>query len=225
MKPNYLKQILLGIFSKQLRRPSGLLAKSVGNKMNEINSLLYDFTIERMHLADNDFILEIGFGNGKLFNRIFSRVNNLTISGLDFSPAMIKEANCINRKFIVSGKLVLKLGNSNKIPFADQSFNKVFCINVIYFWENPAEHLKEIFRVLKPDGKFFLSVRSKESLVKMPFTKYGFTLYNQDEITQLLEANHFKIVQIEKSNEPDQEIDGKYYMVDSLCIVATPVNN
>jgi ubiquinone/menaquinone biosynthesis C-methylase UbiE len=222
MKPNNIKQIFMKIFSKQLRRPYGLFAKRVGNKMNEINSLLYDFTIITMRIADNDNILEIGFGNGKFFDRFFSKSNNLTISGLDFSPAMIKEANYNNRKLIDSGKLVLKLGNSDKIPFADQSFNKIFCINVIYFWQNPEEHLKEIIRVLKPDGKFFVSVRTKESMIKLPFTKYGFKLYNQDEIRQLLEANHFKIVQIERSNEPDQEIDGQYYKVESLCIASIP---
>jgi cyclopropane fatty-acyl-phospholipid synthase-like methyltransferase len=114
MKPNNIKQIFLKIFSKQLLKPYGLFAKKAGNKMNEINSLFYDFTIKTMHIPDNDNILEIGFGNGKFFDRFFHSANNLTISGLDFSPAMIKEVNYNNRKLIDSGKLVLKLGNRIK---------------------------------------------------------------------------------------------------------------
>lgn len=71
--------------------------------------------------------------------------------------------------------------SSDKMPFADNSFDKVFCINVIYFWEQPAEHLKEIYRVLKPGGKFYTTIRSKESMAEMPFTKYGFNMYSQSE--------------------------------------------
>ena len=211
------------LHSKQLRRPYGLFAKRVGNNLNKGSRLLYDFTIETMHIEDHDNILEIGFGNGKFFEQVFSQAKNLTISGLDFSPAMIKEANYNNRKSVDSGKLVLKLGNSNKIPYADKCFNKIFCINVVYFWENPEEHLKEIFRVLKSDGKFFISVRTKESMIKLPIIKYGFTLYDPNEIRQLLEANHFRIVQIEKLSEPDTEVDGQNYKVESLCIASIPM--
>jgi len=221
MKPGFIKQFFSKTIAKQLRRPSGILAGKVGKEMNKSNSFLYDFTIEAMQLTDDESILEIGFGNGKLFDKIFSVANNLKISGLDFSAVMVKEAITNNPSTINSGKLTLRLGSSDKIPFPDNSFDKIFCINVIYFWEQPADHLKEIYRVLKPGGKFYTSIRAKESLVQIPFAKYGFNIYTQDEWKKMLEANLLHFVLTKKTqNEPDAEFDGQLYQMESLCIVA-----
>lgn len=193
--------------------------------MNKTNGLLYDFTIRTMQLSNNESILEIGFGNGKFFDKVFSTANNLEISGLDFSPEMVKVATRNNPLTLNAGKLTLRFGSSDKIPFPDNSFDKVFCINVIYFWEQPADHLKEIYRVLKPGGKFYTSIRTKESLIKMPFAKYGFNAYTQDEWISKLETNLLHHVHTQKSqNEPDAEIDGQLYKVESLCIVAEKRN-
>lgn len=218
---NFIKKYLTKTIAKQLRKPSGVLASKVGNKMNQTNGFLYDFTISTMKPANNESILEIGFGNGKFFEKIFSSGNNLSLSGLDFSPEMVKEATSNNQPAVASGNLTLKLGSSDKIPFPDNSFDKVFCINVVYFWEKPADHVKEIYRVLKPGGKFYTSIRKKESLGQMPFSKYGFAIYTEAEWVDILQANQFHFLQTQKTeNEPDTELDGKLYKMESLCIVA-----
>ena len=220
MKPNFIKRFFSKAIAKQLRRPSGILANKVGNKMNKTNGFLYDFTIEAMQLTDNESILEIGFGNGKFFDKILSAANNLKVSGLDFSPEMVKVATSNNPSTLNSGKLTLRLGSSDKIPFPDNSFDKVFCINVIYFWEKPGDHLKEIYRVLKHGGTFYTSIRTKESLVQMPFAEFGFNVYTQDEWINMLETNRLHFVHTEKTqNEPDAEFDGQRVKVESLCIV------
>ena len=221
MKLNFMKGFFSKTIAKQLRKPSGILAGKVGNEMNKTNSFLYDFTINAMQLTDNESILEIGFGNGKFFDKLFSTANNLKISGLDFSPEMVKAATSNNLSNSKAGKLNLQLGSSDEIPFPDNSFDKVFCINVIYFWEQPANHLKEIYRVLKHGGTFYTSIRTKESLVLMPFAKYGFNIYTQDEWIHMLETNLLYFVHTKKTqNEPDAEFDKQLYKVESLCIVA-----
>lgn len=135
MKQNFIQRFISKIIAKQLRKPGGLLAGKVGNQMNKTNGFLYDFTVDSMQLKDSESVLEIGFGNGKFFDKLFSVANNLAISGLDFSSEMVKEAKANNPSATNSGKLDLRFGSSDHIPFADNSFDKVFCINVIYFWE------------------------------------------------------------------------------------------
>ena len=55
----------------------------------------------------------------------------------------------------------------------------------------------------------------------MPFTKYGFNVYRQEEWVSLLEANGLHFVQATKTlNEPDAEFDEQSIKVESLCIVA-----
>jgi len=218
---NFIKRYFTKIIARQLRKPSGILATKVGDKMNETNNFLYDFTINSLKLNDNESILEIGFGNGKFFDKLFSHAKDLRISGLDFSSEMVKIAEKNNQDALKSQKLILKLGSSDKIPFHDNTFDKVFCINVIYFWEHPSNHLNEIYRVLKQGGKFYTSIRTKESLVQMPFSKYGFNAYSFEEWKSILEANNFHQINCQKTqNEPDAYMDGNYYNVESLCIVA-----
>ena len=103
-----------------------------------------------------------------------------------------------------------------KFPFEIIVLIRFFCINVIYFWEQPADHLREIYRVLKPGGKFYTSIRTKESLEKMPFSKYGFHIYSQDEWINRLQFTRT----VESENEPDAVIDKQAYKAGSLCIVA-----
>ena len=224
MKPNFIKRLFIKTFANQLRKPSGLLAKKVGNKMNEINGFLYDFTIDTMKLTDNNTILEIGFGNGNFFDKLFSKAKLLKISGLDFSKEMVSAATENNSEAISSGNLNLKFGGSDKIPFPDNSFDKVFCINVIYFWEQPDKHLKEIFRVLKPNGKFYSAIRTKESMLQMPFVNYGFTIYTQQEWINILEQNKLKFTDAFKNSEPEVELNGNHYNLESLCIIAEKFN-
>ena len=206
--------------AKQLRKPSGRMAKKVGRKMNESNGSMYDSTLDAMQLAEGDSILEIGFGNGKFFDKIFSRKNDLHLSGLDYSAEMINEARSHNKDAIDAGRLTLRYGNSDKIPFPNSSFDKVFCINVVYFWEDPRKHLQEIHRVLKPGGKFYSVMRDKKTMLQMPFAKYGFTRYEQEEWESILRNNHFSIDIVKRIEEPEFKLGNKKYQNQSLCFIA-----
>lgn len=206
--------------AKQLRKPEGKFAKNIANRMNQNNSFLYDFLLDSMQVKNNDRILEIGFGNGKFFDKLFLRGNNLRISGIDFSEEMVKEAEDNNRSSVSSGKLNLYWGNSNALPFPDNSFDKVFCINVVYFWEQPGQHLEEIYRVLKPGGTFYTGLRSKESSIRLPFTKYGFVLYQLDEWKSVLEKNGFEVPEVKRKLEPqisDTNFDNQPFQTETLC--------
>ena len=171
---NFLSQLRLGptpeFLAKQLRKPTGFFSKKVGNTMNRANGVLYDFALETMGLQAGSEVLEIGFGNGKMFPKLFSKAPGIRVTGLDFSADMVKQARRNNAPLLQSGKLQIHEGASNCTPFPDNSFDKVFCINVLYFWDNPEEHLREVLRVLKPGGRFYPIIRSKESMLTMPFT-------------------------------------------------------
>ena len=208
------------MMAKQLRRPSGAAGRKVGEMMNKANEFLYDFTLNTMQPANNEAILEIGFGNGKFFDKLFLKANSLKITGLDFSETMFKEAQENNSKSIANGQLTLQSGSSDNLPFAGNSFDKVFCINVVYFWDAPQKHLQEISRVLKTGGKFYATIRTKESMQMMPFTKYGFIAYNEEEWKQLVNKNHFNFLKTERVDEPAVEFENKSFQVHSLCLIA-----
>lgn len=207
------------LMANQLRLPSGLLAKLTGSRMNKSNELLYHLTLENLSIKDGDTILEIGFGNGKFFSELNAKAKNLKITGIDHSPEMVSEALRINPDLHKTGALKTAVGSSDNMPFDDNSFNKIFCINVIYFWENPALHLKEIHRVLKPGGHFCTGFRPKENLSKFSFTKFGFTLYSEKEWKDLIEANGFQFVNAQNGKDLEQRMNQVNTPFESLCIV------
>ena len=220
MFKKYLGKLKQKNFAKQLRQPQGAAGVKVGIVMNNGNEVLYDFTFSTMQVEENETILEIGFGNGKFFNKLFSRAANVKISGIDYSETMLKEACEKNLASIKNGKLLLQQGNSDHLPFADNSFDKVFCINVIYFWDDPEKHLEEINRVLQPGGKFYATIRSKSSMELMPFTKYGFTKYTEEEWKEVLNKTPLNFLKTERFDEPPMNFKNAPLNIYSLCLIA-----
>ena len=210
--------------AKQLRKPTGDFAEIIGKKMNHFNEFLYDFVIGLMDIKDNEIILEIGFGNGKFFDKIFSKAENLLVSGIDYSQEMVRSAYDINQSAIESGNLNLKLAESDNIPFNKNLFDKVFCNNVIYFWEEPGRHLREIHQVLKPGGKLYTGFRSKESSRKIPFTEYDFILYEKEEWESILKENSFSVINSKQKSESLIKEDGKPVLLESICCIAEKRN-
>jgi ubiquinone/menaquinone biosynthesis C-methylase UbiE len=133
---------------------------------------------------------------------------------------MLREASRNNAKRLQMGALHLALGSSAQSPFPDNSFDIVFCVNVIYFWENPEVDLKEIQRILKPGGIFAAGFRSKRSIADLPFVQYGFKLYEQSDWEAVLEKNQFRCVGAAVQVEPPIEFEGSKYTVESLCVLA-----
>lgn len=208
------------LIAKQLRSPSGLLAKYVGNTMNKSNEELYELTLNNLAIKDGDSILEIGFGNGRFFSNLNARATNLSITGIDHSPEMINEAIRNNKKLYQNGSLQLSAGSSISLPYESNSFDKIFCINVIYFWDNPTLHLNEICRVLKSGGIFCSGFRPKDNLAKFSFSQYGFTLYSETEWKNIIENHGFQFISSQHSTDSANRIRKGNSPFESLCIVS-----
>ncbi len=210
----------LKLIAQQLRKPSGDFADKVAEKMIAGNRPLYDLTLQAMRIKENDSILEIGFGSGDHFENFLSQAENVQICGIDYSEKMVNLANFNNRVLTDSGQLKLFLGNSDDLLFKDDQFDKVFCNMVIYFWDHPEKHLSEIHRVLKPSGKFFTGMRSRNSMLELPFTKFGFNLYTEEQWASILEQNGFTLQSSSYHKDPPIEENGKTIHLESICLMA-----
>ena len=208
------------LIARQLRQPSGNKAEKFGFLMNKANEKLYKNIIELIELQDGENILEIGFGNGRFFNKLFKKNKNIKVAGVDYSEPMVKTARDYNEELIDENKLELFYCSSNAMPFESNTFDKIFCINLIYFWENPYENLLEIYRVLKPGGRFYTCFRVKDCLSKLPYTKYWDRLYDNEEWKNILIKSNFEIKNENIINEHKVEMMGQKVQLKSCCIIA-----
>lgn len=206
----------------QLRKPHGFMARKVGERMNAANRSLYEGAWKALDLRDGMHVLEIGFGNGLFFADLSRRAQGLKLCGLDFSQEMVEQATALNAVLISNGTLSLLHGPSDRMPYADASFDRVFCINVVYFWDDPAAHLREVRRVLKPGGTFTAVLRTRSSMEKLPFANHGFNKYEQADWEAVLRANGFTPSATMVLREAEMEFAGSRFTPESLVMVAVP---
>lgn len=211
---------ILRFMAQQLRKPEGEVGKQVGVQMNIGNKLMNEWTIEELKAAPGDNILEIGMGNGTFIESILSVDNSIKYTGCDYSGLMIEEASRINDKFVKNGQAKFFHTDADDLPFGDNIFNKIFAINTIYFWEKPSRELAEIKRVLKPGGRFYVTIRPKSVMQVLPFVQYGFIMYSEEELVKLLEANQFRISSVIVKDEPEQESNGQIFKLKTAIACA-----
>ncbi|WP_419487564.1 class I SAM-dependent methyltransferase [Chryseobacterium bernardetii] len=190
--------------AQHLANPQGEKGIEIGEMMNATNIGMTLESIRTLSIDDGQQILEIGHGNAGHLKGIMNRAKNLRYTGIDISETMHNEAKKLNKEFESQAEFVLYEGK--KLPFQDETFDKIFTVNTVYFWENPVGFLNEIYRVLKDEGTFVLTFGQRDFMEKLPFTAYNFKLYNNDEMEELVSKSQFKRM---KTSEREEEIKSK----------------
>jgi len=194
----------LKILAQNLANPQGEKGVEIGEMMNATNIGMTQESIKTLLIEDDEHILEIGHGNAGHLKSILNKAKDLTYTGIDISETMSKEAQNLNKEFKDQADFILYEGR--KLPFEDEVFDKIFTVNTVYFWDNPVEFLNEIYRVLKNTGTFVLTFAQRDFMEKLPFTKFNFNLYNNDEMEELISESRFKRMKI---SEKEEEIKSK----------------
>ena len=116
----------------------------------------------------------------------------------------------MNKIKIELNKVELKFGKIPPLPYTDNYFDKIFAVYVIYFWDDPLAVLKEIYRVLKEDGKLILYLSTKERLKKHPYTQTGiFHSYTEEQLRELYKKAGFKEIEIKYLNNKGMGVIGR----------------
>lgn len=160
----------------------------------------YDRIIPELDICQNDRILEIGYGHGLGVDRI-SSIYDCYIVGIDFSELMYKQATKRNWKHIQNKKVELVYGDFLTSEIIHNQFDKVFCLNVIYFWDTLDEPFYRIKTVLKAGGLLCMFMAHRDFLNKVKFTKDGiFNKYAIDEVVDKLNFAGFKEISFNLEN-------------------------
>lgn len=140
--------------AKNLNDRISLHEKYSTNKQGWFNWLFNQIDFSRVNR-----LLELGCGNGKLWqeNRIDLRNREIFLS--DISEGMVEEVrnklgsdfNCI-------------VADAEKIPFKDSYFDSIIANHVLFYLNDLNLGLKEIDRVLKSDGIFYCSTYGKNHM-------------------------------------------------------------
>lgn len=102
-------------------------------------------------------VLDVGCGTGIVARRAAARAgSDGTVVGLDPNDGMLAVA----REAAAEQELSIdwRRGDAADIPFADGAFDAVVCQQVLQFLPDPVSALREMRRVLRPDGRLAVAV-------------------------------------------------------------------
>ena len=108
---------------------------------------IYQFMYDRIpETIRNKDVLEIATGPGLLAKHVASA--SKTIIATDYSEGMIAQA----KKGVYPTKLRFEVADATALPYEDDSFDAVIISNALHIIPEPERALREIDRVLRPDG-------------------------------------------------------------------------
>lgn len=97
-------------------------------------------------------MLELGPGPGYVGLELARQLGSQSLTGCDVSPAMVRIARKNAAEYGLSARYVL--GSAMELPFSDSSFDCVVSNGCLHEWETPRMVFDEIWRVLRPGGRF-----------------------------------------------------------------------
>jgi SAM-dependent methyltransferase len=178
----------------QLKEPHGAKGTDMAAMMHETNIGMTLSAIESLAIASHDTILELGHGNAGHLKLILDQHPAARYHGLETSTLMHEEAKAVNRSYTTKGQAAFYLYEGTDIPFDENTFDKIFTVNTLYFWAKPLEFMASLYRVLKPGGRLSITFAQKSFMETLPFTRFGFELYDTAKAKALVSQTPFKIV-------------------------------
>lgn len=132
--------------------------------------------VNMVKASNPDTILDIATGTGDLAINL-AKTNATKIIGLDISSGMLNIGKEKIKKKNLASKIDMVLGDSENMPFEDDSFDAVTVAFGVRNFETLENGLKEIYRVLKPNGTFVILETSIPN--KTPY-KQGYNFYTKN---------------------------------------------
>ena len=190
----------------KILRPLTDLVRHILSKPDERGDLTSD--LFRLKIRDrakqlikdnNGFLLDIGCGEGLLFETLLTKGNMLRCVGIDTEHEMLETANERFRTMKPHSINFLK-AHAQNLPILGKSIDIAICINTFYNFhtkDDVVEALEEMERVCKRDGSIIFDFRNKiNPLVYFSFkfvwlydTQVTLNAYSLNELTTVLTSS------------------------------------
>lgn len=119
-------------------------------RLRLLNELTNRPFIEFLELEATSSVLEVGSGLGILAQEVARVVREGEVYGVEYSPEQLAKAE------VSAPNLHLSQGDAHHLRFEDERFDIVYCRYVLEHVADPAQVLREMRRVLKPQGRVFV---------------------------------------------------------------------
>ena len=114
-------------------------------------------TIERLALRPGSRVLDVGCGTGASALAAADRVGpSGRVIGVDLADCLLEIARqkAASRNL---GNAEFQLGDMERLGYPDRRFDAVICVFAIFFVPDMAKQLRELWRMVRPDGQLAIT--------------------------------------------------------------------
>ena len=154
-------------------RPRGVLGSLAGWEMAVGKQPASELAVELLEICEDDRVLEIGYGPGVTVAHLAAAAQRGRVAGVDHSALMLRQAVRRNRDAIEEGRVDLRCASAERLPFGDAVFEKAVSLNSVQFWPDRLKGLREVARVLVPQGRLVVLSRTSVDGLEEAFGAAG----------------------------------------------------
>jgi ubiquinone/menaquinone biosynthesis C-methylase UbiE len=137
--------------------PQGMLGR-LGGRLMSLDRGLPAWVLDLLEVDPSDSVLEVGSGPGIGLELAAARAHEGRVVGVDPSETMLEMARRRNRSAVKAGRIELRLGVVDRLPFGDATFDKAMTMNSLHLWPDPVVGLKEVRRTLRTGGRIAVAI-------------------------------------------------------------------
>ncbi|MDO5695247.1 MAG: class I SAM-dependent methyltransferase [Eubacteriales bacterium] len=181
---------------KHCKKPgSNFAGRFVLKSMNRGHRKRALYHLEHLPVCEGDLALDIGCGGGDNLRNLAEMTNGKVV-GIDYSPASVKMSRKFCRDLIRQGLVRVIEGNVAQLPFKDNRFHIATAFETTYFWPDLTANFKEVYRILRPGGRFLIGVDDYEHA--LPWTKHitDMHVYTDDEMLTAMKTAGFRDLEV-----------------------------
>jgi ubiquinone/menaquinone biosynthesis C-methylase UbiE len=101
-------------------------------------------------------LLDVGSGGGQHAVRVVQERPDLQVVGIDIATTMVKRSRALAERMKVADKVTFQLGDALDLPFADESFDAVYCAGPLKQVSDKPRAMRECYRVLRSGGRLLV---------------------------------------------------------------------
>lgn len=185
----------LKTIAQQLALPTGSKGLEIARMMETTNANMTAQALDALDMAAGQHVVEIGHGNASHLAGLLQRHPEIRYTGLETSVLMQTEAINRNREAVSNGRAKFFVYNGITLPDDLKEVDRIVTVNCIYFWPDPADFINQLATRLLPKGRLIITFATKQFMEQLPFTGYGFRLYEEADLLHLTNPTNLRHMQ------------------------------
>jgi len=166
------------VWNKQHTRQSAIYSLIYTLREHYFSSTFARFARKRIKVG---LVLEVGCGTAQCSLKILTK--DVNIIGADFSASALQLAKKYSAPLQSSySNIAFIVTDAFKLPFQEDVFDAVWSIGLLEHFEKPSEALKEMRRVIRPEGKVMAIVPFRYG--PLGILNYGFRKLRREWIRE-----------------------------------------